>query len=455
MQRSYSSIASSVAPERRRAQRLLEHEVGEAREALETLRGARERVMRAAADAQGLHETAQERWRELVAVAVASRLDQAPGAFELDERGRAITGGGVLAAEVEVQERRRVAFGLLQTQQLDVASCLAATVAHGAQVAVVLDAHARHLDALRQIPGQPVGDLLVQASLEAVLGPVAEDAQRFVGDRGAVLQIARVVGLRHVERLAPGVPGHGAQQRRVLAYEHLVGVQVHEPVPVRRVEGHVARLGEGPRPLALDDARAEGARDLDRRVGRARVHDHDLVDRPGDRGQAARQHLLLVAHDHAQAQPQALGRLGARRDLDGPAGELGQRGAQRSPAGGAAQQPAAHGERFQLALHALELWIQAPGGLEHRLGRIHAPQLIQDRAGVAEQLRLAGLALEQPQGARGEHHEQRRQARGGGVGARLEPPLEQVHARPVATVGVVDRLDPLEQPAIAVEVLSG
>ncbi len=55
-------------------------------EAREPLLGARERVLRAAADAQRLHEAAHQRRRELVAVAVRERLQQLPRAFELGER---------------------------------------------------------------------------------------------------------------------------------------------------------------------------------------------------------------------------------------------------------------------------------------------------------------------------------------------------------------------------------
>ena len=45
-----------------------------------------------------------------------------------------------------------------------------------AQVAEVLDAHRRALLALGQVGRQALGDLLVDAALEAVLGAVAEQA---------------------------------------------------------------------------------------------------------------------------------------------------------------------------------------------------------------------------------------------------------------------------------------
>lgn len=193
-----------------------------------------------------------------------------------------VAGGRVLGAEVVEQERRRRALALRQAQQLDVASGLLAPVAHDPEVAVVLDANVCRLDPLGQIPGQAVRDLLVQTSLEAILRAVAQHAQRVVRDGRASVEVARVVGLGQIERLAPRAPGQRAQLCNVLLLEHLVGVQIDQPVAARGVERHVACLGERPGPLALDDRGAEGPGDLDRRVGRARVDEHDLIDRPSD-----------------------------------------------------------------------------------------------------------------------------------------------------------------------------
>jgi len=300
-----------------------------------------------------------------------------------------------------------------------------------------------------------VGDLLVQASLEAVLGPVAEHAQRVVHHRGPVLRVTGVVGLRQVERLTPGAPRQRAQQLCVLAHEHLVGVEVQQPVSARCIERHVARLRERACPRVLDNARSDRPRQLDRRIGRARVDDHDLIDRAGDRRQAAREHLLLVAHDHAQAQTQPLCGPGARGDLQGLARELGQRRAQRRAADGATLQAPSHGKLGEVVLHVLELRVQALSGHEQRFSGVQTPQLLQDDAGVVEQPRLAGLALEHAQGARGERNEQRRLACGRGAPTRPQPPLDQADAHPVATVRVRDRLDLLEQLAVAVEVVDG
>ncbi len=83
-----------------------------------------------------------------MAVAIGKVLQQLPGTLELGKRGLWFVRSGVLGAEVVVQEGCGRAFGLLQAQQLDVATRLLATVAHSPEIPVVLDAHAACLDAL-------------------------------------------------------------------------------------------------------------------------------------------------------------------------------------------------------------------------------------------------------------------------------------------------------------------
>jgi hypothetical protein len=122
------------------------------------------------------------------------------------ERALRVARGRVLRAEVEVQERRVEALGRLALEELEVAVDLVLRAADRPQVAEVLDADGGALEAFGQVARQVLGDLLVDAPLEAVLGPVAERAQRVVRDRGAVLEVAGVVGLDEVERLAPGAP---------------------------------------------------------------------------------------------------------------------------------------------------------------------------------------------------------------------------------------------------------
>src|SRR5205823_7096018 len=143
-----------------------------------------------------------------------------PGLLEAGEGRAGVAGGGVLGAEVEGQEGRRPGALLeLALEQLDVAARLLLRAADGAEVAVVLDAYARVLEALRVVGRQLVRDLLVDASLEAVLRPVAEDAERAVGRGRAVAGVAREVGLDDEEGLAPDAAGHRRQALDVLLHE--------------------------------------------------------------------------------------------------------------------------------------------------------------------------------------------------------------------------------------------
>ncbi len=236
-------------------------------------------------------------------------------------------------------------------------------------------------------------------------------------------------------------------------HQDLIGVQVHQPIAAGGIEGHVARVSERPRPLPLDDVRSKGPRDLDRRVGGTRVHDHDLVDHPRHRPQALRQRLLLIAHDHAQAQPQPLGCSRLPGDLDRASRQLGQRGAQRRTARGARALPPSRGQLGEVARHIFELRVQPFRGVEHRFGSIDAPQLVQDHARVVEQQRLVGLAFEHLQDTRGEPDEQRRSTSGREPRAHREPQLGQALAEPIALMRVLDRRSVLEQPPVAVEIV--
>src|ERR1700683_2154499 len=81
----------------------------------------------------------------------------------------------------------------------------------------------------------------------------------------------------------------------------LVGVDLEHPVPGRMIDCDVALSGEA-QPGLFDDACARGPRDLDRRVGRARVHEHDLVAE-ANAGKAVGEALLLGAGNDASRQP--------------------------------------------------------------------------------------------------------------------------------------------------------
>src|SRR5437763_8960703 len=110
-----------------------------------------------------------------------------------------------------MQERGRRGLGLVRPEQLDVPSRLLLGVADAPQVPVVLDAHLSLLEALREVSRKMLRDLLVQATFEAVLGPVAEDSQGVEGDGSPVTCVAGEVGLEQVERLSPGAAREGAK----------------------------------------------------------------------------------------------------------------------------------------------------------------------------------------------------------------------------------------------------
>ena len=161
-------------------------------------------VVQAAGVAQRVDVARGQRRRVAVAAHGPGGANGGPGALEVRQRADDVAGGGVLRAEVEVQEGVVDALGHLALEQLEVAVGLVLGVADRAQVAEVLDAHGGALLALGQVARQALGDLLVDAPLEAVLGAVAEQAHGVVGDRRAVLEIARVVDLGQEEGLAPG-----------------------------------------------------------------------------------------------------------------------------------------------------------------------------------------------------------------------------------------------------------
>ena len=316
----------------------------------------------------------------------------------------------------------------------------------------MLDADVRRVDPLGQVRRQRLGDLLVQAAAEAILRARAEDAQGGVRGGGAVAHLAGVADLRQVEGLAPGLAAQRAQSLDVLLDEHLVGVEEHQPVAGGGVEGGVARLREGARPLALDHARAERARDLDRAVARAGVDDHDLVDRRGGGGEAARQHLLLVLDDHAEAEPQPLGRPRACGDALRALRQLGEGDGDRPREGGLAAGAPAARDLVEVAGDVRQLGVEPARRVEERLRRIEAPELVEQDAGVVEQDRLARLLLQQRE----------RRARGGevdardlralGVAARVQRRLDERDPCAVAPMHVGDRRRLGEQRPVALEI---
>ena len=237
----------------------------------------------------------------------------------------------------------------------------------------MLDADRGRLEALGQVGRQVVGDLLVEAALEAVLGAVAEEAQRVVGDRGAVLELAGVVGLDQVEGLAPGAAGQRAQALASLGDEHLVGVEVHEPVAGGRLERDVAGVGEGAGPLALDHRRAEGACAIStvRSVEPVSTID-DLVDAAPT---AARQRGSISSSSRTIMQRL---RRQARGGLARRAARLRAGGERRGRGGCSGRAPAAARcggglELGEVALDVRQRGVEALRGLEERVRGLEAP----------------------------------------------------------------------------------
>src|SRR4029450_13309850 len=101
-----------------------------------------------------------------------------------------------------------------------------------------------------------------------------------------------------------------------------------------RVEGDVAGVAERAGPLEVDEPGAELEGDLARAVLGPRVDDDELVEGVADGREVAREHLLLVLDDHAQAQRQALGRPRGAGDALAARGQVAHRGAHGGGKGG-------------------------------------------------------------------------------------------------------------------------
>ena len=164
----------------------------------------------------------------------------------------------------------------------------------------------RGLEPLRQVHRHRVRLLLVDAALEPVVRPVAPQAKREVGDGGAGVLAAGVVGLDQVEALAPRARRAARAARRRPRAQVLVGVEVHDPVAGGVLERDVAGVGERAVPREV--------RSPSRRTTRAISTVRSLepvsttiisstTSRSGSRQPG--EHLLLVLHDHAERERQA------------------------------------------------------------------------------------------------------------------------------------------------------
>ena len=429
-------------------ERLLEHDVGEAGEDLEDLVARGGDLGNAAGVAQRVHVTGGQRGRIAVAADASGLAHRRPRALEVGQGARRVAGGRVLRAEVEVQERVVDALGHLALEQFEVAVGLVLGVAHGAEVAEVLDAHRGALQALGQVGRQVLGDLLVDAALEAVLGAIAEHAHRVVRDRRAVLDVAGVIGLGQEEGLAPGTAGERAQALSVVGHEHLVGVEVHDPVAGGGREGRVARRGEVAVPDVVQDAGAVALGDLDGAVGRSGVDDDDLVDRVARGLQAAPDHRLLVLDDHAQAEGQTLGRARGGGDAVDARLQLAHEPAAWARTRTPARLRRVHSARLRSTLGSSgsRRW----AAVNSALAALRAPELVEDDARVVEQHGLARVGLEHVDRGGGGG-----QQVGGTVERFAQPSLQQRAARLVAAVGIGDLAGLGDDRAVAGPVAGG
>ena len=339
------------------------------------------------------------------------------------------------------EERAVEALGDLALEQLDVAARLLLGVADRAEVAEVVDPHVGDVRGAR---GGSAGRCWAICSW---MRPSKRRPGRLRKTRSALWvtavpssSVAGVVRLQQVEGLAPGLAGQRAQALAVALDEDLVGVEEHEPVAGRGVEGDVAGVAEGAGPLEVDELRAELQRDLARAVGRAGVDDDELVDGVADGGEAAREHLLLVLDDHAEAQREALGRARRRRRRACRAGRG--RAARRGRRAGAAAAAGARGggaaSWSRLFATCGEVRVQAARGLEEALGGAQLAELVEGDARDVQEAGLARLDLEQLDGAARDDGERAGEDGAGSAGASCRPTSSSAQARLVAAVDVLD-----------------
>jgi len=233
----------------------------------------------------------------------------------------------------------------------------------------------------------------------------------------------------------------------------LAGVQVHQPVAGRGLQGDVAGVGEGAVPGEVDHPGAERPRDLGGAVAGAGVDDDHLVDGVADGLQATREHLLLVLDDHAQRQRHRRARPGAAGDGLGPLAERAQHRA--GSAAGAGLRAALADERVVEVLGDVRKFgVEPDRRAEQRLGAAQLGQLVEQHAGQVEQHRLGRRAGERVEQALGRGHERRNP----GVGllrAVGQHQLGQPAPRLVGALRVVPALELVEQPLELAHVAAG
>ena len=129
----------------------------------------------------------------------------------------------------------------------------------------------------------------------------AESARAFYDAFAAVNASAvDVFAHRHVRVLRFDARFQRAQAGEHLGGDRVVGVQPHEVVARRLLEGKVAGGGKIVRPRERKDGARVPLRKRSGIVRAARVHNHDLVHGVLYAVQTARQHFLFVPNDHTK-----------------------------------------------------------------------------------------------------------------------------------------------------------
>ncbi len=306
-------------------------EVGEVRVGLECVAQHVESLVPALERVQGGDDVPQQQ-RGVVGVERGELAERAP---EVAEGGLVVADALVLDAGVEEGEGvGGLALHLLHHDR-HVAIGLLLAAAGRLEVAVVMDLDAHEAGADTADGVDLAHDLLVQRAGVAVGRLVAEEPEGGVDDALDAELLTDEVDLAQAVALDVLVVQQLLQRRAV--DQLLVGVEHQDPVARRGVDARVARGGEVALPLLVEHGRAERLGDLDGAVDRAGVDDDDLVDDPLHARKAARQVLLLVAHDHAERDPLGgpLLRRGERRDREAHLGPSG--GLRSPPIGGSAE----------------------------------------------------------------------------------------------------------------------
>ena len=105
--------------------------------------------------------------------------------------------------------------------------------------------------------------------------------------------------------------------------EHLVRIQHQHPITSSMLEREIAGGGEIIAPIEMMYFGTVGLGDLHRAIGGAGVHHHNLMRHAIEGGQTLIEELLLVFHDHADAQTGLLGEFWKSRPILGGSGEVG------------------------------------------------------------------------------------------------------------------------------------